>query len=86
LAGHSTIKAVVLAADGTQLGECELPLDTLQTNRDAIPRITRSDEVRWQRALGGAKAAPLPFPPILVRPGGKGQPVADIGFDFGEQS
>jgi len=81
-----TIRAVVLEADGTSLGECELPLDSLRSNRDSIPRTTPADELRWQRALGGARAAPIPFPPILAPPGKKRQRVEDIGFDFGGRS
>jgi len=85
LAGHTIIRAIVLAADGVQLGECDLPIDSLLSIRDAIPRITRADEARWNRAVGGAQAAQLPFPPILVQPGGRGNPVATVAFDFGDQ-
>jgi hypothetical protein len=84
-AGHLVIRATVLAADGTQLGECDLPIDTLLSRRDQIPRITRADEARWSRADGGAQAAQLPFPPILVQPGSRGKPIDKIDFDFGGQ-
>lgn len=77
------IRAVVLAGDGTQLGECDLPIDTLLSRRDSIPRITQTDEARWSRAVRGAQGAPLPFPPILVQPGSRGKAVAHVDFDFG---
>ena len=39
MAGHETIRAVILYTDGSRLGECDIPLETLSTVRDAIPRI-----------------------------------------------
>ncbi len=86
LAGYETIPAVVYEPQGSQLGECDIPLDALLSSRDFIPRKTRADETRWKRAVDGAKVWPLRFPPISVVPGKRGWRMADVEFDFGDRA
>ena len=84
LAGHLSIPAVVFSPQGLELGECELPIESLLSSRQSIPRISAADETRWQRAVEGAAAWPPLFPPISVIPGKRGWPSADVGFDEGD--
>jgi len=85
LVGFTAIPAIVYESQGTRLGECDLPLDALLSPRDFIPRKTRADETRWQRAVDGAKVWPPRFPPISVILGQRGWPLFDVTFDFGDR-
>ena len=83
-AGHDSIPAVVYDLKGIELGECELPLAELLSSRESIPRRSRADELRWKRAVEGAKLWPLPFPSIMVVPGQRGWNLTDVTFDWGD--
>ena len=86
LSGHELIPAIVYEPTGSKLGECDLPLEALLSARESIPRRIRADEIRWKRAIEGAKVWPLSHPPITVVPGIRGWPIADVSFDFGDRS
>ncbi len=86
LAGHDTIPATVRDSAGLELGDCELPVDSLLSARESIPRKSQADEFRWKRALAGANVWPLSHPPIIVMPVARGWPLADVTFDFGGSS
>jgi hypothetical protein len=86
LAGHDTIPAIVRDFVGLELGNCELPVDSLLSARETIPRKSQADEFRWKRAVAGANVWPLTHPPIIVIPVARGWPLADVTFDFGGSS
>ena len=86
LAGHDTIPATVRDSAGFELGDCELPVDSLLSARETIPRKSQADGFRWKRAVAGANVWPLTHPPIIVIPVARGWPLADVTFDFGDSS
>ena len=86
LAGHDTIPATVRDSAGFELGDCELPVDSLLSARETIPRKSQADEFRWKRAVAGANVWPLTHSPIIVIPVSRGWPLTDVTFDFGASS
>jgi hypothetical protein len=84
LAGHDTIPATVRDSAGLELGDCELPVDSLLSAREMIPRKSQVDELRWKRTVAGANVWPLTHPPIIVIPVSRGWPLADVTVDFGD--
>lgn len=82
--GHNQIRAEVIDPNGQSLGEAEIPIDALRSPKSLIRRITRADEIRWNRVVGGASQVTLPFPPLTVQPSKeRGTKIEDVGFDYG---
>ena len=85
LAGTPTITARLFDQhSGKLLREFAVTIERLRSpHKHSIRRITRADQIRWDRVEKGAGEVPVPFPPISIVEGDRGLKIESISFDFG---
>jgi ParB-like chromosome segregation protein Spo0J len=82
LAGHQVIRARLYDSGSSKaVREFEVPITALRSpHKKSVKRLSRGDQIRWQRVVTGAQSMPLPFPPIEIVEGSRGVKIEQITF------
>jgi hypothetical protein len=79
--GHSVIRAVVQNPDGSVGPEFDVRIDQRRSPKDTIDVSTSRKAKRFQDILDAIRDG-TPLPPIVVQPGARGTPIADVELEF----